>query len=550
MRKALLLAKMLKKSGAAQDETISQGSNELAVKIVFIVLAAAASILLFILGMSLRIFDGLMDDPTDILRMLYMAGAVGGLFFSIPPVVNSFYMSGDIPVTLVMPLSPIQLVLARLVNVSFLPFAFSFVATLPAGLGYMVTHPFNIGFLLAMLLACVCVPLISISAIAVVIILLMTFVKILRNKDLLRVIGIVIVFGLLVVFYVFYAGDKEMDTAGMQQMAIAASGNNNILPINFALAELMHSFSIVALLEILGITAAFVAACLVVARLFYLDGAIDMQSTGSVQKHLTETTLQKGTSQKSVMKTLIGRELKMVGRNPAYLMTGYLYTFGMPLLMGFVMFMTRSELLSDLDGLKAKLAENPVLGYAILWAASAMFTAIASCMNAHSSTAFSREGDSFFILKLLPISWKEVLKAKQRTALIICSLGSTTYVIIAGIVLSILGFVQLPSVLPALVMNVALLYLCVNVNLMHDIKHPNFTWESEAQMVKKSNNNLLAIVLMFVSIVVPMMVAGISTIGGIIPVVIMAVVTLIYVAISFAFHLHTMKSGVEKLQKL
>ena len=69
----------------------------------------------------------------------------------------------------------------------------------------------------------------------------------------------------------------------------------------------------------------------------------------------------------------------------------------------------------------------------------------ASCFacgfNNLPGTAFSREGGSFYILRAMPLDFKDYYKSKLRFAMLICSLGSVPYILILGIVCIATGIV-------------------------------------------------------------------------------------------------------------
>lgn len=551
MSKILLLAKILRKSGAGSDETFHEHSADLAKNIIFALLGIAGVALTFWIGTLLGGLSKIADFLAyDIFQVLFMTGAFIGLFFAIPPIVNSFYMSGDIPVVLMMPLSSIQIVVARIINAASFPLAITFISTIPAGIGFMVTTQVTPNFVIAILLAFVCNFLISISAIATVIVLLMTFVKILRNKDLLKIIGVIIVFAVLVLYYVVLGVGN--DEKPMSEVAISVANSmvpySNALPINFALRELMTQFSWVAVLEIVGITAAFVILFLLVAKVLYLSGAIDMQSTASVNRQLSESDMKKKLGKRGQIAAMVQRDLRMVRRNPAYLMTGYLYTFGMPILMFFAMAMSRMKDLAEFFSDPANI--SPVFGYALVVGIGIIIPSMTTCMNAIASTAISREGASFGILKQFPMSWEDILKAKQRAAFIICESASLLYVLVAEIVALVLGVIDIPQMLLGLLVQGAMSYLCVNINIMHDIKVPNLTWESEAQMVKKSSNCVTSIIIFVCGIFVPLLLWMVADVRDFLGMMIAFGLALLVIVASIAFHFYMNKVGVRRLKKM
>lgn len=529
MHKTLLLAKMLRKAGTG--EVNGQGKDTVSLtKIIIVIVGVVASVGLFYLGTILNQLPPIFGAPTDLIRTFYFMGASMAFVFLIPSVINSFYMSNDLVQVLVFPVSPIQIILARIINICGLSFGIGFVAAIPVSLGFGLFNGAGPSFYLAMLLAFIGIPVTAICLSGILIILIMTFIKGFRNKDLLRVIGIVILFGLFVAYYVV-VGNRSVGNEFFGTAAGVMGNVSFVFPLNIFLKDLMENFSVISVLACLGIIVGMIILLMIVASIFYLQGAIDMQETSAGNAQYGEAFIKKYSKQKSMLASMTARELKMVGRNPSFLMTGYLYTFGMPLLMGFVTLVSTGFFAEDK---MTRMILVPGVDLLLGVGAAGLFALVSSATNAHAITAVSREGGSFYVLKSMPVPGSLIMKAKRNAAIRVCGLASTTYLLATGLFLAWNGLMGPWGFVTMIVTNFSLLFISVQLNMMHDVKHPKLVWESEAQMVKECSSVLTAVILiagiMFIMIpVIAVLFAG-TYVYIIVPafVLVIAVVAILY----------------------
>ena len=492
MNKALALARVLKKCGNESTEEKNSGHVE---SLAFLCLGVIAAVLLFFLGRTFGRFAIILGDPMTFIQLLFMIGALISLFFVFPSVINQLYMSNDLSVLLTLPYSSSQIVMARLINLIRLPVAICLVTTLPVVIGY-ASRDFSFSLILAGLLAAICEPIIVLSFVGIVTIAIMSNVKGVRNKDLLRTVGIILLF---LVFVGITALTKQQGTGSAMDFGklIASIGHfNNVLPINFALGALMKGFSLLAVLEILGITAAFALVFLLLISRFYLNGALAMQETSAGKGLVSGAQMEQFNRKRSLVAAYTEKELKSVSREPAYLMNGFLYTIVFPLVWVFI------NGASDMGiPLKALHTANGLFCYLLLMVP--LITFLAASANAIAASSFSREGSSFGILKTMPLSPLVILKAKRNAALVVCGCGSTLYVIVGGLLLFFLGYMPIWGIAYGLLLNIPLLIFIVDTNMLHDIKKINLNWESEAQMLKTCTG-AASLIMMIVGLIVPL----------------------------------------------
>ena len=483
MNRTLALSRVLRKCGAGTERSNEKVGSDSVVFWIFTVLLAA---LMGFVGANLAKWSLLLGDPMALFRSFFFMGAVISLFLTFPGIVNNLYMSNDLTVLIVMPYTPMQLIFARLLNVSRLPFACSFVCSIAPAIGYAVTTQTSPNFWIAILLAFICVPLIVISLVGIVIIVIVSLVHGFRNKDLLRIVGVVVLFAIIVVFVVVSNNSSAISKEVISQVTGTMTLISSILPINFALEALMAEPAILPIAGILGITAAFVIAFTLVAKFFYFSSALSMQETSAGGKILGNNEIAGASIKQSVFRAYLKKDLKAVFREPAYLMSGILYPIFMPLVMVIVMgFAGTQGLGTSLETiLQAKGAINNINILAWIVQNAMILTFYAAAANAVACCPLSREGQMLDILKTQPVPARIVLLAKEKVALIIAGIGSLGVILLGGLVLCILGYLPIWAILIALAINIPWLYFVIDFEMIHDLKKPKFSWETEADMLK------------------------------------------------------------------
>ena len=485
MHKTIKLAKILKK-GAGKE------SGGAAASIVLGILGALLAALLAVLGVYLNRMHSMIADPSVFFQELFLAGAIVSLIFLVPRILNTMYMSNDLPLLLTFPYTYNQIIGAKVLNVSSVAWIFCAIFSLPCQIAYGIVNGCGPAFFGAAVLAAVCVPILILSAIGSILVLIMPLVHTFRNKDTLKVIGGILLFA-LVIAIVLLPQIGNADSAMVAGVVSGLAKVVNILPINFALGSLMSgSGSGLMVLAIIGITAVCGVIFALLTKALYIKGTLSMQETSASGKTLTDQTLHKASGKRSVYRAYLMKELRLVRRNPAYLTNGFLYTFIYPaVLLIILMVSSGSVSMLSVSVLKTQMG---TLG----WVAGVVLvvTVVASGSNAIAASSMSREGAELMLLKQTPVDQKVVLKAKQGAALVVCGISVGLYVIVGGGILVCMGKMAFWGIPFGLVIGAGALVFCVNTVMLRDIKKPMFVWENEADMLK-TRTGARCLILMF-----------------------------------------------------
>lgn len=111
-------------------------------------------------------------------------------------------------------------------------------------------------------------------------------------------------------------------------------------------------------------------------------------------------------------------------------------------------------------------------------------------INMISATAISREGQFFYFMKMIPMSYRDQLNAKAASGIILSLSGILFTIIFAG------SYLKLPFYLIFILLFFAIIAtLFINyISLLVDVLRPKLVWESEQAAVKQNMNFLFTMI--------------------------------------------------------
>lgn len=259
-----------------------------------------------------------------------------------------------------------------------------------------------------------------------------------------------------------------------------------LLPIRFFAASLAaNSFSAAA-----GSFISFIAVCIAVpaAIIGLLAGVYEKTLDGFEDQTLKQNTasetmqfIRRGFIRRSTFSTLLLREIRIMNREPAYLLNGPLTMILLPLIYS-IMYLTGSlHLPAGTETLMQGSTGILIAGVGGAFLGSA--TGIAA-------TAVSRDAKNLSMIKSLPLSIKRYMQAKLAHTMIFAGIGSLIGV--GGITL--LFSLKHSAAVTSLVISLSLALFCNLLALILDTAHPKLHWDTPAAAVK---HNLNTIIMLF-----------------------------------------------------
>lgn len=453
----------------------------------------------------------------DFTKVLMMILLLFSLVLSVKNIVTVLYTADDLPVLLPMPFSAGQIVTAKLTVTLKFPVVLSVILINASFFGFGLRAGMGAAFYIGTVLSSVLVPVTGLAVAALLTVVIFKCCGFIRNRDMMVAIGsiltIVLTVGYMIVSSILNSNDSPDAALGVLS---AVAGLSDYFPNVAFLNGFMFDGSILGLSISLGITAAAIALALLVIKLFYLSTALSMQNTGSAKKPVEESMLS-ARRKRGALKALTSYEAKNARRNPAYMIYGFAMTFIWPLFFVLPLAFGKNVLFNSANG---SVDTSAALICALLLGVAA--SCFACGFNILPGTAFSREGDSFYVLRAMPLDFKDYYKSKLRFSMLICSLGSVSYILILGIVCIVTGVVPFAGswvFLYGSFVCVLCNLIFVNRMLVSGAKSPVFNRDSETEISRKLGGiNAVALVIgfvMYIALLVSVVIATIPKLSAI-----------------------------------
>lgn len=269
------------------------------------------------------------------------------LFLSFIMILSAFYFSDDITAYIPLPVHPYQLLIGKAANPLIYNYGIAALLFLPFLFMYGNISSAPILFYVYGLILFIIFPIIPFSLVAIILMFIMRYVNIAKNKDRSKIfMGVgsllfVILVNVLVRLNMDDAAMLETFTTYMQEQEGLLRMITLIFPpAYFGAGSLYFAGDWSGLLFLLALLAVFVLGVLLfiwAGQRFYLKGVRGM-SSGS-KGSLSAKASQKLTQQRSILKTYLLKEIKMIFRTPAFLMQCVIQALFFPVFITVILFL-------------------------------------------------------------------------------------------------------------------------------------------------------------------------------------------------------------------
>lgn len=443
-------------------------------------LVAFAALMIVILGGMFGFLAALLCAP------LYTAG-YGWLYFTLfslfavflgafGSVFNTYsglYLSKDNDFLLSMPIPLWKIIAARLLGVYLLGAMYAAIIYLPAMIVYWVNAPFSVGALLGPLVQFLLLTLFVLCLSCLLGYVVAKISQKLKNKSAITVIVSLVFFG---AYYFFYAKAQSMISALLANIAQYGDAIRRSIVL-YAVGKAGEGDALYLLCSLGAVAVLFALTWVLLSKTFL--GIATAGGTASA-KHKAE----RAAGQKSIGEALLGKELQRLGKSPAYMLNcamGTLFLF----IVGVFLLVRGSVLLHNVEGLF-------VYFPGIAPAALAVVLCFAASVNDITTPSVSLEGKSLWVLRSLPVTTRQILRAKLSLHLLL-TLPGVLFAGVCGAV--VLGGAHLSVVQGILVVLLPLLFsvLCALFGLVLGIRYANVQWTNEIVPIKQSGSVFVAL---------------------------------------------------------
>ncbi|MDW7656741.1 MAG: hypothetical protein SCM11_06155 [Bacillota bacterium] len=462
-------------------------------------------------GSSIALYDLLAPAGLqELLIGLYISiGTILVFLFGILYVISIFYYSGDVERLLPLPLPAGDIIGAKLLVTAAWEYLYLFVLILPPLIVYGVRSGSGPAYYLFMVWTVILIPVMPLCLASVIVMLILRFTPLARNKDRFNLISGLLAMGLALAF-VF--GTQSMTSFSEADLTrIISSGTDSVARLtttifpgaNFAVGSLTS----VSLLQqsaqaglLLLISAAALFVTLRLAGVLYFPGVIGIQASAAKRRRLNVAQLQTAGKGGSAFWTYWRKDLRILLRTPIFFMNNILVSFLWPIfiLIPFLSGAAEQGLAELIPAVRLALFAQDGRGAAIAVAGYFGVACFISGTNGIASSALSREGKVFYIMKIIPMAWKKQILAKISVGALIGVIGTLLPLIIFIILLQppVWLILALLAVLPGGV-------ILPNLSgIIFELYWPKLNWDNEQKAVKQNLNVLygMAISLVFAAL--------------------------------------------------
>ena len=485
----------------------NNGKSKIASKILYTILFIyLAGIIIFF---SYNIIDGLKMIQQEtvfvgmILFMVLAITAIQTIFSSI----NILYFTKDNEYLLPLPLKPYQIIFARTNVMLITQYLIIFlVGIIPLTLYGILTNA-NSTFYILMLISIVLIPILPVLLISIVVMIIMSFAKITKNRNKFQLIATILLLVIAIAISISTSGmNDKMSSEEMAQMVLQANGMivllNGYFPtveylIN-ALTTASLSMAVLEILKTIGLTAIGFIIYMLIAQKIYFKGLIGNLFGGGAKKS-NKAISQKEYENSKLYKSYIEKKIKILIRNPIFLMQCLVPAILIPILMivitlGGIYSESGKGEMQELINMLQTIQTNSFTIMCVILGIIQFFTMFIYI----SITAVSRDGGNAVFMKYIPVSlykqyiYKIAPNIVMNIITILITMGVAQYLLHLPILTFILLFIV------ATIMGILQSILMIIV----DLKRPKLEWDTEYAVVKQNLNLIFPVILSMINIAI------------------------------------------------
>ena len=387
-----------------------------------------------------------------------------GAFGSVFNTYSGLYLSKDNDLLLSMPIPVRTIMTARLLGVYLMGLMYSGVVSVPAAAVYLAVAGFSVPALIGALLF---VLLLSIFVLTLSCTLGWVVAKIslkLKNKSFITVFISLVFFG---AYYFFYYRAQSLISellANAEHYGALIRGR----------AYPLYLFGRMGQGDWLAVLIVTAAVLLLFGLVWYLMSRSFIGIATASGKKAKAVYRAREEKRKSAASALLGKELRRFTGSPAYMLNCGMGVLMLPVCG--ILLLVKGDMLADTvdSALRAYPGAMAALACAVL--------TMAVSMNDMTAPSVSLEGKSLWLLKSLPVTPWQVLRAKLCMQLLLTAIPLIFAAVCAAAVLR--GGVMLTALVILLPLLTAV--LLAELGLTLGLKMPNLTWTAEITPIKQS----------------------------------------------------------------
>lgn len=436
------------------------------------------------------------------IQLMFHVISIFTVIFGINVIFNEFFFSNDIEFILPWPLRAYQIVASKFTAAYYNENIMQFILVLSCIVGYGIGSKMGILNWLLSIVGIITLPILPLAYCGILSLLIMGFTRIIRNKDIIQRLSVVLMFVLILALVGSIGFLQNMDIDSYVETL--ASGNHtffNVMNVVFPTVPLfVKTFSqgdIIALLEYILANAAVVAILLLLAEKLYFKGVIGLSSSPSGKTVKGLDQLLEKTKVHSPAYAYFKKELRILLRTPVFFTNCVAINFIWPIFI-YAMYKLQSNPIS-LTTLQALYAKKDLRIQLFFLLGIVGISVIVAALNSLSSNAISREGKHFSFMKYIPVPYETQWNVKALIGIIFPTVG----VLIYFIPFCILVKVPVIHIILFTILCLMAISFVSFTGIYIDSIQPKLIWDDELSALRENYNTFfsMAIAIAFTMVV-------------------------------------------------
>ena len=472
-------------------------ANTVKMLILYIILFAyLGAVVAFLSYGQIKVLQAMGQAPV-FLSLIFIGVSAFVLIQSILSGINVLYFSKDLEFVLQLPLTPKQILLAKMNVIIFSEYVTELIIGVVPLILYGILTGASAIYYVFMVIALLILPLFPTAVGTLITMLIMSFAKFSKNKDKFQLITTILIIGLT--FFLQFGlsqtnnmSSEEADQFIANKIIESSTTINQIsnyfvtLPsINNALTNPDIAPATISMAKAIIITLAAYVVLIEIGRKIYLSGALASNS-GKIKKtkKLNASKVEKQYAKHKVSVSYVKKEFIMLLKNPIFFMQCVLPSIFLPLMMIFIIVIQFTNQ-SNVNEMNIGLEQLTEMGKTLLMCIIIVIIQFMNIVSMTTVTAISRDREHANFMKYIPISLYDQFIYKMMPGVIL----NIPAIIIALVAFGVVTKFQfLDLTMPIIIISIILDIIVDFFSVIIDLKHPKLKWNSEYEVVKQNIN--------------------------------------------------------------
>ncbi|MGN0438378.1 MAG: hypothetical protein ACI4F4_07610 [Lachnospiraceae bacterium] len=428
------------------------------------------------------------------IQLMFHIICIFTVIFGINVIFNEFFFSNDIEFLLPWPLRAYQIIASKFTAAFYNENIMQFILVLSCIVGYGIGSHMGIFNWLLSIIGIITLPILPLAYCGILSILIMGFTRMIKNKDIIQRISVILMFALVLVLVGSIGFLQNMDIDSY--IETLASGDQtffNVMNIIFPNVPLfVKTFgegNILSLLLYIIVNAVAVIILLILSEALYFKGVIGLTSSPSKKKTKSLDELLERTTSHNQATAYFLKEIRILLRTPVFFTNCIAINFIWPIFI-YAMYKLQSNPLS-IPTLQALYAKKDIRIQLFFLLGIIGISVIVAALNSLSSNAISREGKHFSFMKYIPVPYETQWNVKVLIGILFPALGVLLYFIPFCILVKV-PIIHIIFFVAVSIMSISFVSF---MGIYIDSIQPKLIWDDELSALRENYNTFFSMAI-------------------------------------------------------